>query len=155
MGISSYLKEHLKWYINFLYNYFVSCLVFEINRLILIKSSVHSAILDMRIRYAYVTSRAKSEIFILQTHMSLSIRNSIFRSLFSTQLTHNILRNFSKKFSPTWRSFNLASSSSISWFTYFPKSLQLFFACKQILPDNLKAMPTEEAIVSPLCELLL
>ena len=36
----------------------------------------------------------------------LLIWNSIFRSLFSTQLTHNILRNFSKKFSPTWRSFN-------------------------------------------------
>jgi hypothetical protein len=43
----SYLKEHLKWYISFLYNYSVSCLVFEINRLILIKSSAHSAILDI------------------------------------------------------------------------------------------------------------
>jgi hypothetical protein len=43
----SYLKEHLKLYINFLYNYSVSCLAFEINRLILIKSSVYSAILDM------------------------------------------------------------------------------------------------------------
>jgi hypothetical protein len=29
-----------------------------------------------------------------------------FPKSFSTQLTHNILRNFSKKFSPTWRSFN-------------------------------------------------
>ena len=43
----SYLKEHLKLYVNFLYNYSISCLVFEINRLILINSSVHSAILDM------------------------------------------------------------------------------------------------------------
>jgi hypothetical protein len=40
----SYLKEHSKLYINFLYNYSVSCLGFEIDRLILIKSSVHSAI---------------------------------------------------------------------------------------------------------------
>ena len=40
----SYLKEHSKLYTNFLYNYSVSCLGFEIDRLILIKSSVHSAI---------------------------------------------------------------------------------------------------------------
>ena len=40
----SYLKEHSKLYINFLYNNSVSCLGFEIDRLILIKSSVHSAI---------------------------------------------------------------------------------------------------------------
>jgi hypothetical protein len=45
-------------------------------------------------------------IFILQTTCHGQYENSIFRSLFSTQLTHNILRNFSKKFSPTWRSFN-------------------------------------------------
>jgi hypothetical protein len=42
------------------------CLIFEINRLILFKNSVHSAIM-ICIRYAYVTSWAKSEIFILQT----------------------------------------------------------------------------------------
>jgi hypothetical protein len=38
--------------------------------------------------------------------MPLSIWNSIIRSLFSTQLTRKILRNISKKFSPTWRSCN-------------------------------------------------
>jgi hypothetical protein len=43
----SYLKEHLKWYINFLYNYSISCLVLEVKWLILIKSSVHSAILEL------------------------------------------------------------------------------------------------------------
>jgi hypothetical protein len=46
-----------------------------------------------------VTSRVKSENFILQTTCHYQ-----YESLFSIQLTHNI--NFSKKFSPTWRSFN-------------------------------------------------
>ena len=40
----------------------------------------------------------KSEIFILQTTCHYYQYET---SLFSTELTHNILRNFSKKFSPT------------------------------------------------------
>jgi hypothetical protein len=98
----SYLKEHLKWYINFFYNYSVSCLVFEVNRLILIKSSVHSTILDMHSIYIR-HKQGKTRNFYLANHMSLSIWNSIFLSLFSTEINHNILRNFSKTFCPTWR----------------------------------------------------
>jgi hypothetical protein len=101
----SYLKGHLKLYINFLYNYSVSCLAFEINRLILTLKAACIPPSWICIRYAYVTSRVKAK-FCLANLMSLSIWNSIFWSLFSTQLTRNILRNFSKKFSPTWRSFN-------------------------------------------------
>jgi hypothetical protein len=97
----SYSKEHLKWYMNFFYNYSVSCLIdFESKAACIPPFWTY-------IRYAYVTSRVKSEIFnYLANHMSLSIWNSIFRSLVSTQLTHNILITFSKKFCPTWRSFN-------------------------------------------------
>ena len=57
----SYLREHLKLYINFLYNYSVCCLVFEINRFILIKIRVHSAILGMHslcMRKNYSTASA-------------------------------------------------------------------------------------------------
>jgi hypothetical protein len=85
-------------------------LVFEINRLILIKSSVHSAILDMHsicIRH----KQGRKWNFYLANHMSLSIWNSIFRSLFSTQLTHNILTSSKTQLIgpiiiPRWRTAN-------------------------------------------------
>jgi hypothetical protein len=48
----------------------------------------------------------KAKFLSCKPHVIISIWNSIFRSLSSTQLTHNILRNLSKKFNPTWRNFN-------------------------------------------------
>ena len=42
---------------------------------------------------------------------------------------------------PVNEGIGLASSAGISWFKYFT----ICFACKKILPDNLKAMPAEKA----------
>jgi hypothetical protein len=73
--------------------------------------------------------------------MSLSIWNSIFWSLFSTQVTHNILRNVSKKFSPTWRSFNkftlLVTSSKTQLIS---KYVDILLALMKIRAYGLKAL---------------
>ena len=61
----SCLKEHPKLYINFVYNHSVSCLVFETNLYWSKAACIPPSWIC--IRYAYVTSRVKSEIFILQT----------------------------------------------------------------------------------------
>ena len=52
----------------------------------------------------HVTNRVKSEIFILQTTCHYQYETP-FSKFFRTQLTHNILRNFSKKFSPHMKKF--------------------------------------------------
>jgi hypothetical protein len=88
----SYLKERLKWYINFPYNYSVSCLVFEINRLILIKSSFIPPSW-ICIRCAYVTSRVKAKVLSCKQHVIINYCMKLdFPKFFWTQLTHNIFK---------------------------------------------------------------
>ena len=91
-------ERTFKMIINFLYNYYVSCLVFEINRLIFIKSNIQPSSW-ICIQYAYVTSRVKSKIFILQTtcHYRYETR---FSEVFSTQLTRQILKTFRRNLVP-------------------------------------------------------
>jgi hypothetical protein len=143
------LKEYLKLYINFLYNYSVSCLVFEINRdrLILIKSSLHSPSW-ICIGYTYVTSRAKAK-FYLANYMSLSIWNSIFRSLFGTQL--DILRKCSKKFSPTWRRFNNYNTKMADCTLFlvkiFRKPSQVRKSCKGSSYITLKVLSNKAKLI--------
>jgi hypothetical protein len=84
----SYLKEHSKLYINFLYNNSVSCLGFEINYF----DQKQRAFCHLCIRYAYVTGRVKAKFLSCKPHVIINMKLDFPKS-FSTKLTHNILRN--------------------------------------------------------------